>query len=72
MDTMTPLRGPLGPTVAVVSFRLGCADGVSVEAAKWGRAFEALGFSVFTVAGAGQADRPLSGPALAAPPPPSP
>ncbi|MGI9023189.1 MAG: hypothetical protein ACR2HV_08170, partial [Acidimicrobiales bacterium] len=57
---------------AVASFRLGCADGASVGAAKWGRAFEAFGFLGFTVAGAGQADRLLSGLAMAAPAPPSP
>ncbi len=42
--------------VVVVSFRLGGADGVSAEAAKWKSAFERLGCSVFTVAGEGVAD----------------
>ncbi len=42
--------------VVVVSFRLGGADGVSAEAAKWKAAFERLGCSVFTVAGEGSAD----------------
>ena len=42
--------------VAIVSYRLGGSDGVSIEAAKWQRAFEALGATVTTVAGAGTAD----------------
>lgn len=42
--------------LAVVSFRLGGADGVSVEAAKWVDAFRALGHRVRTVAGDGSAD----------------
>jgi glycosyltransferase involved in cell wall biosynthesis len=41
---------------AIVSFRLGEADGVSVEAAKWGWALSRLGFGVRTVAGGGRAD----------------
>ncbi len=40
------------PTVAVVSFRLGGTDGVSVEAAKWIRAWQALGYDAIRVAGA--------------------
>jgi glycosyltransferase involved in cell wall biosynthesis len=47
---------PLPKQVAVVSYRLGGSDGVSVEAAKWARAFEALGAGVRTVAGGGVAD----------------
>jgi glycosyltransferase involved in cell wall biosynthesis len=47
----------VAPTVSFVSFRLGHADGVSVETAKWARAFAALGWRTVTVAGAGQADR---------------
>lgn len=43
-------------TVAVVSYRLGQADGVSVEAAKWIGALESLGVDVYTVAGDGAAD----------------
>jgi glycosyltransferase involved in cell wall biosynthesis len=35
-----------------VSFRLGGTDGVSVEAAKWERAWQTLGFDVVRVAGA--------------------
>jgi hypothetical protein len=50
---------------ALVSFRLGGADGVSVEAAKWGWALAQLGFEVRTVAGSGVADRVVPG--LAAP-----
>ena len=39
-----------------VSFRLGGADGVSIEAAKWQDALAGLGYRVRTVAGDGQAD----------------
>ncbi|MDQ3944993.1 MAG: hypothetical protein M3357_07580 [Actinomycetota bacterium] len=39
------------PTVALVSFRLGGPDGVSVQAATWGRALERLGYRVRRVAG---------------------
>jgi len=60
------------PTAAIVSFRLGCADGVSVEAAKWGAALESLGFRVVTVAGDGPVDRLLPGLAIAAACPPTP
>lgn len=56
---------------AVVSFRLGVADGVSVETAKWSAALRRLGWSVRTVAGAGQADVLLPGLDLDAPAPPS-
>ncbi|MDA8038660.1 MAG: hypothetical protein M0Z69_05770 [Actinomycetota bacterium] len=50
--------------VTFVSYRLGRTDGVSIEAAKWARAFEVLGARVTTVAGEGGADIVL--PALAA------
>ena len=64
-------------SVAVVSFRLGGADGVSIESAKWAAALHRLGLNVRTIAGAGKADhlvdgleldatRPVSGPALTA------
>ncbi|MHB8293340.1 MAG: glycosyltransferase family protein [Acidimicrobiales bacterium] len=49
------------PTVAIVSYRLGGADGVAVEAAKWARAFGRLGWRVVTVAGEGTADRLVAG-----------
>jgi glycosyltransferase involved in cell wall biosynthesis len=45
--------------VAIVSFRLGGPDGVSVVAAHWGEALRRLGLRVRTVAGAGPADRLL-------------
>lgn len=63
---------PLPPTAAVVSFRLGGPDGVSVEAAKWAWALEKLGFAVRTVAGAGTADIVLPGLAIDALSPPAP
>jgi glycosyltransferase involved in cell wall biosynthesis len=46
---------------AVVSYRLGGIDGVSVEAAKWVWALRQLGHEVTTVAGAGQADALVAG-----------
>lgn len=46
---------------AIVSFRLGGPDGVSVEAAKWGWALGRLGYRVRTVAGTGPADVTVAG-----------
>ena len=44
--------GHVKPRVlAVVSFRLGGTDGVSVEAAKWIQAWRTLGYDVMRVAG---------------------
>ena len=51
-------------TVALVSFRLGGPDGVSVEAAKWAGRLATLGFDVVTVAGGGPVDRLLPGLAI--------
>jgi mannosylglucosylglycerate synthase len=45
------------PTCAVLSFRLGGTDGVSVVAATWIDALRTMGFDVVTVAGEGDADR---------------
>jgi mannosylglucosylglycerate synthase len=56
--------------IAIVSFRLGGPDGVSVVADHWGEAFRRLGWSVRTVAGAGRADRLLPGLAMDATPGP--
>ena len=56
--------------MAVVSYRLGLADGVSIEAAKWGWALRELGHAVVTVAGEGIADVLVPGLALAAASPP--
>lgn len=47
--------------VALVSYRLGGADGVSVEAAKWVGALRALGHVVTTAAGEGEADVLVAG-----------
>jgi glycosyltransferase involved in cell wall biosynthesis len=41
----------MAPCAALVSFRLGGPDGVSVQAATWGRALERLGYTVRRVAG---------------------
>lgn len=43
-------------TAAIVSFRLGGYDGVSIEAAKWKDALETFGVGVRTVAGSGPVD----------------
>ena len=51
-------------TLAIISYRLGGEDGVSVEAAKWAWAFGGLGFKVVTVAGSGTADRLVPGLAM--------
>lgn len=56
------------PVAAVVSYRLGFPDGVSVEAAKWADALRALGFGVTTIAGEGTADTVLPGLAIDAVP----
>jgi glycosyltransferase involved in cell wall biosynthesis len=45
------------PTAAIVSFRLGGTDGVSVEATKWEASLRRQGWGVVTVAGSGSADR---------------
>jgi len=49
------------PTCAVVSFRLGGTDGVSMVAATWARALHEIGFDVVTVAGEGPVDRTVPG-----------
>lgn len=59
------------PGAAIVSFRLGGPDGVSVEAAKWGWALGRLGFDVQTVAGGGTAGVVLPGLGIDAAVPPS-
>jgi len=59
------------PVAALLSFRLGGPDGVSVEAAKWRGALGALGFDVVTVAGAGDVDRLLPGLGMGADDPPT-
>ena len=51
-----PLDGPtLAPvgSVGIVSYRLGGADGVSIEAEKWAWALEHLGWDVHRIAGSG-------------------
>ncbi|MHB1533735.1 MAG: glycosyltransferase [Acidimicrobiales bacterium] len=53
-------QGESGAAV-LVSFRLGSADGVSVEAAKWAWALARLGYAVRTVAGSGIADLIIPG-----------
>ena len=59
------------PTAALLSFRLGGNDGVSIEAAKWAGALRDLGWDILTVAGAGPVDIRLEGLAIDAPSPPT-
>ena len=61
----------MAPTVAFVSYRLGQADGVSVEAGKWMGAFRCLGFETMAVAGNGDADHIVPGLAIDAGEPPT-
>jgi mannosylglucosylglycerate synthase len=56
-------------TVALLSFRFGKTDGVSVEAGKWARILERLRFRTFTVAAEG-ADRLVPGLGIADDAPP--
>jgi len=58
-------------TCALVSFRLGLTDGVSIVAETWRRALEELGWDTLTVAGEGPVDRIVAGLALGATEPPS-
>jgi mannosylglucosylglycerate synthase len=60
-----------GKRAAIVSYRLGMADGVSVTAAQWASALQRLGMRVRTVAGDGAPDVHVSGLALDAASPPS-
>jgi glycosyltransferase involved in cell wall biosynthesis len=59
------------PTAALLSFRLGGHDGVSIEAAKWADALRVLGWDITTVAGSGPVDVVLPGLGMAAGSPPS-
>jgi glycosyltransferase involved in cell wall biosynthesis len=59
------------PTAALLSFRLGGSDGVSIEAVKWAGALRQLGWDTLTVAGAGPVDVLLEGLAIDAPSPPT-
>jgi mannosylglucosylglycerate synthase len=60
-----------GRRAAILSYRLGMADGVSVTAAQWVTALRRLGLHVRTVAGDGRADVVVPGLAVDAPAPPS-
>lgn len=59
------------PTCALVSFRLGGTDGVSIVAEAWGQSLASLGFTVTTVAGEGPVDHLVPGLAIAAESPPT-
>jgi glycosyltransferase involved in cell wall biosynthesis len=66
-----PIAWAAVPTAALVSFRLGQPDGVSVVAESWRRAITELGFTVTTVAGAGDADHLVHGLAFDSTEPPA-
>jgi glycosyltransferase involved in cell wall biosynthesis len=57
----TVCHSPAAVTVAILSFRLGVADGVSVAAAQWVAGLRRMGCQVRTVAGAGTADHLVPG-----------
>ncbi len=57
-------------TCAIVSFRLGLSDGVSIVAAAWERALHDLGWSTYRVAGEGRVDRRIEELAIGAAEPP--
>ena len=59
------------PSCALVSFRLGGTDGVSIVAESWRRSLETLGFTVSTIAGEGTVDRVIPGLAIVADAPPT-
>jgi glycosyltransferase involved in cell wall biosynthesis len=59
------------PVCAIVSFRLGLTDGVSIVATRWAQILEGLGFEIVTVAGEGPVDRTIAGLAIDATDPPS-
>src|SRR5690606_12810734 len=67
----SPERPAAVPTCAILSFRLGLTDGVSIVADAWARALHTLGFDVVTVAGEGPVDRTVPGLALGATEPPT-
>jgi glycosyltransferase involved in cell wall biosynthesis len=56
---------------AIVSFRLGLSDGVSVVAGAWERSLNELGWSTWRVAGDGPVDRRVPGLAIGAEAPPA-
>ena len=58
--------------VAIVSFRLGLTDGVSMVAGRWATILQRQGHRVFTVAGEGPVDRPVRGLEIGAAEPPDP
>jgi len=65
------MANPFGRQAAIVSYRLGAADGVSVTAGQWIRALRELGMRVRTVAGGGRPDVLVRGLALESRRPPS-
>ena len=65
------MRNLSGQRAAIVSYRLGMADGVSVTAAQWAAALNHIGMRVLTVAGDGDPDVRVPGLALDAPRPPT-
>jgi len=65
-----PATRPGPPVCAIVSFRLGGTDGVSIVARSWAAALTSIGYRIITVAGSGPVDRVLPGLAIGAQTPP--
>jgi mannosylglucosylglycerate synthase len=65
------MRNLSGQRAAIVSYRLGMADGVSVTAAQWATALSSIGMRVRTVAGDGDPDVRVPGLSLDARRPPA-
>ena len=65
------MKSAANKSCALVSFRLGLADGVSIVADRWGVALGELGFDIVTVAGEGPVDRIVPGLAIGATEPPT-
>lgn len=57
-------------TAAIISFRLGLTDGVSIVARTWADALRDIGFDIISIAGEGPVDRMVNGLAIDAVEPP--
>lgn len=68
--TSEPANDVSRPTCAIVSFRLGLTDGVSIVARAWAESLTTIGFDVVTVAGDGPVDITVEGLSIGAPSPP--
>ena len=71
-SSQPPDRGaPKLGDAAIVSFRLGMSDGVSIVAGSWRRALEEIGYETYTVAADGPVDVVVPGLAIEAATPPT-